>query len=135
MKSWIVFFSCVVLLLACRSVSAGYGDSVSRKADRGFSNLLGGWLEIPYQTCAGAKERGIVAGAPIGLAKGICLTPLRMLSGVVDIVTFPVPFPKGWKGLMKPEYNPWVEEPVEQQPPERQPAKEQTAKEQPAKAE
>ncbi len=81
-------------------------------ADRGFSNTLGGWLEIPYQAYAVSKEKGLLTGATLGLCKGIVWTPLRMLSGIVDIVTFPSPFPNDWKGLMKPEYNQWVEVPV-----------------------
>ena len=102
--------SCAVaLLVALSSVAfAGYWDNVSQKADRGFSNVLGCWLELPYQCYAVPKEKGIIM-APLGLGKGVVMVPLRVLSGVADLVTFPMPLPKTeWKGLVQPEYNPWV---------------------------
>ncbi len=110
--SKVLLCAALVLAIASSCAFAGYGDNVSRKADRGFSNALGCWLEIPYQTYTVGKEKGLPLGIPMGLGKGLVMTPLRMLSGVVDIVTFPVPCPiTDWNGLMKPEYNPWVEVP------------------------
>jgi putative exosortase-associated protein (TIGR04073 family) len=121
-----------VLLVVWSSVAyAGYWDNVSHKADRGFSNILGCWLELPYQPYAMSKEKGIVRGGPLGLGKGIIMAPLRVLSGAVDLATFPVPCPPtGWEGMVQPEYNPWVEEPekpLEQKPPEAPPAQEKPA--------
>ena len=107
----IVTCAALTIALTCATAFAGYGDEVSRKADRGFSNALGCWLEIPYQTYTVAGAKGIPLGVPVGLGMGLAFTPLRFLSGVIDLVTIPVPFPCGWKGLMRPEYNPWVEQP------------------------
>jgi putative exosortase-associated protein (TIGR04073 family) len=115
-----------VVLIGCSL--AGTADNISRKADRGFSNTLGGWLELPYQTYTTAKAKGIFLGTPLGLGKGLVFMPLRMFSGITDLLTVPVPFPNGWKGLMHPEYNPWVEEPV--QPVEAAPPAEQVEGEQ-----
>lgn len=112
MNRWL--YATILVALVCSTASAAYIDNVSRKIDRGFSNTLGCWLEIPYQTYTVATEKGIIVGTPMGLGKGLAMMPLRMLSGVADIVTFPVPCPKtGWEGFIKPEYNPWVEEPEE----------------------
>lgn len=114
---------CMVVVLAVLSSTlfAGYWDNVSRKADRGFSNVLGCWLEIPYQTYAMSMDKGILAGAPMGLGKGIVMVPLRIVSGAADLLSFYMPCPKcGWNGMVQPEYNPWVEEP--EKPMEMQPA-------------
>ena len=98
--------------LLCGTASAAYLDDIGRKTDRGFSNALGCWLEVPYRIHRTAGEKGIARGGAQGLGEGLHLLPCRLLSGLVDIVTFPVPLPRaGWNGLMQPEYNPWVEAP------------------------
>ncbi len=112
MRGWIITALAVSAALFRGTASAAYQDNVTLKFDRGLSNLLGCWLEPPYQIYAAAKEGGVVAGATLGLGKGILLLPCRVVSGALDIVTFPVPCPgKGWDGLMEPQYNPWVEQP------------------------
>ncbi|MCX6356408.1 MAG: hypothetical protein NT045_00765, partial [Candidatus Aureabacteria bacterium] len=101
----------VLLAVLCSVAFAGYWDNVSHKADRGFSNALGCWLELPYQTYAISKEKGIMM-SPLGVGKGIVMVPLRLLSGAADLLTFPMACPlTGWNGMVRPEYNPWVEEP------------------------
>jgi putative exosortase-associated protein (TIGR04073 family) len=112
MRGTLSICTAVLLICLCSTAFAGYADNITRKVDRGFSNALGCWLEIPYQTYAVAKDKGIAAGAPMGFGKGLVMMPLRLLSGVADIATFPVACPMtGWEGFIKPEYNPWVEEP------------------------
>lgn len=99
-------------LCLCGAASAAYLDNVTMKADRGLSNVLGCWLEVPYHTYARAREKGIAAGAPAGLCTGIVMLPCRLVSGILDIATLPVPCPRrGWEGLMEPQYNQWVEQP------------------------
>jgi putative exosortase-associated protein (TIGR04073 family) len=107
-------FCMLVLLAALGSVAfADYWENVSQKADRGFSNVMGCWLELPYQCYTVPTEKGIMM-APLGLGKGVAMAPLRVLSGVVDLATLPMPLPKvEWNGLLQPEYNPWVESPDE----------------------
>ena len=127
---------CIAAIMLCAFVcgtaSATYLDNISLKLDRGFSNALGCWLEIPYQTYATAKEKGIIAGGPMGLGKGALMLPCRLVSGALDIATFPAPCPRsGWNGLMEPQYNPWVEQP-DQAGPGTQPAAGQPIVEQPA---
>ena len=111
-KEWCLCAAMVLVMLGGSYAHAAYLDNVTLKTDRGFSNALGCWLEIPYWSYTVAKEKGIAAGAPLGLGKGIVMTPLRLLSGVADLATFYMPCPKnGWDGLMTPAYNPWVEQP------------------------
>ncbi len=115
----------VLLVVLSSAAFAGYWDNVSHKADRGFSNVLGCWLELPYYPYAVSKEKGIMQGGSIGLGKGIVMVPLRVLSGAADLVTFPMALPKvEWNGLIQPEYNPWVEaqeEPLQQKAPDAPP--------------
>lgn len=112
MRGMVIVATIVLCALICGTAFAAYLDNVTHKVDRGFSNALGCWLEIPYQTYAAAKERGVMAGVPMGLGKGLAMLPLRLLSGAGDLVTFPMPCPMtGWNGWMTPEYNPWVEQP------------------------
>ena len=78
--------------------------------DRGFCNVLGApLLEIPYQVYSTSKNTNIPAGMTLGFGKGAVLMPLRVLSGLYDLLTFPVPLPRDFGSLIKPGYIPWVE--------------------------
>ena len=87
---------------------ATYCAGVRNKLDRGVCNFLGApILEIPYQVCSTAKKKNVFAGVTVGVGKGAILMPLRFLSGMYDILTFPLPFPRDFGSLIKPEYIPW----------------------------
>ncbi len=79
------------------------GQNALRKLGRGIANILFGIVEVPNQVTHGAAEHG-GGGLPYGFGKGLVRWFGRELTGVYDVVTFPVPFPKGYKPIMKPEF-------------------------------
>ena len=79
------------------------GQNALRKLGRGIANVLFGIVEVPNQITKATSEHG--GGAlPYGIGKGFVRWFGRELAGVYDIVTFPVPIPKGYKPVMKPEF-------------------------------
>ena len=107
---WVaVLFLGLVLSGAARADVATYYTGVGNKIDRGFCNVLGApILEIPYQVYSVSKEKNVLAGGTIGVARGIVTMPLRVLSGSYDLITFCIPIPRDFGSLIKPDYIPWV---------------------------
>jgi len=91
-----------ILLLSSTVVYAkGPGD----KLVRGAGNILSGWLEVPQTIGEEWKTSNNAAvGMFTGLFKGLCLWGVRTISGFWDVVSFPVPLPKDYEPLYKPDY-------------------------------
>jgi putative exosortase-associated protein (TIGR04073 family) len=83
---------------------APQGQNALRKLGRGIANVLFGIVEVPNQITKVAAENGGGAGVTYGVGKGFLRWFGREITGVYDIVTFPVPVPKGYKPIMKPEF-------------------------------
>lgn len=80
------------------------GHNPLRKLGRGAANLLFGVVEVPNQYTKAVAEHGGASGVTYGIPKGIARWFGRELVGVYEIVTFPIPFPRGYKPVMKPEF-------------------------------
>lgn len=103
---------CVALVLMVLALTAGpavaaeqraYGEGVLTKFARGIVNTATGWMELFKQPYRGAQQEG-PGGALVGVGKGIGYTVGRTLSGVYDVVTFPIPVPDNFEPFMKPDY-------------------------------
>ncbi len=72
----------------------GYGDKVGRKVSRGMTNIITSPLEIPNQMAdqaiAGESSMEQISGYVGGVFVGCVYTMARAVSGVYDLVTFPV---------------------------------------------
>ena len=80
------------------------GQNALRKLGRGFANIVFGIVEVPNQITKATSEHGGSAGLTYGVGKGLFRWIGRELTGVYDVVTFPIPFPRGYKPIMKPEF-------------------------------
>jgi putative exosortase-associated protein (TIGR04073 family) len=81
-----------------------YAGSMFKKIGRGFVNVATSPFEILCQTARIArvdKKPAVAAGA--GVFQGIYFMMMRILSGVYDIVTFPLPVPFHYDSLIQPE--------------------------------
>jgi len=95
----------IVLLVGPATASF---EKAETKFNRGLANMIVFWIEIPYQIFEGMKENPLT-GLPVGIGKSIYMMPARAGSGVVDLATFPVPFPvEDYGSLVQPGYNPWI---------------------------
>jgi putative exosortase-associated protein (TIGR04073 family) len=100
----LVFTLLLPLCAVAETDEAPRGQNALRKLGRGCANLLFGIVEVPNQITKVTSEHGGGAGATYGVGKGIVRWFGREFTGVYDIVTFPVPYPKGYKPIMKPEF-------------------------------
>ncbi len=87
-----------------QSEDAPKGHNALRKLSRGIANVLFGFVEVPNQITKVTSDKGGGAGVTYGVGKGFVRWIGRELAGAYDVVTFPIPFPKGYKPVMKPEF-------------------------------
>jgi putative exosortase-associated protein (TIGR04073 family) len=80
------------------------GHNALRKLGRGVANLLFGIVEVPNQITKTTAEHGGAGGVTYGVGKGIVRWAARELAGAYEVVTFPIPFPHGYKPVMRPEF-------------------------------
>ena len=84
------------LLIVTSSISfadeqQSYGSKVGNKALNGFANLTTSALEIPKNIINTTNDSNVAWGFVGGLAKGILNTVGRMMVGLTDLITFPLP--------------------------------------------
>ncbi len=109
MKANALLLSIAVLFLTVLTVRADNdqpprGQNALRKLGRGFSNVLFGIVEVPNQVTKVSSDQGGGAGCTYGVGKGLCRWVAREFVGVYEIVTFPIPYPHGYKPVMQPEF-------------------------------
>lgn len=86
--------------------AAGYCNSDAwRKLGRGLANIVTFPLEIPYQISKANISDGPVAAMTWGVVKGVGMTGFRALVGVYETISFPFPYPEGYKPILTdPEF-------------------------------
>ena len=84
--------------------SAGYAQSMAKKLNRGLTNILTGWFEIPNNMGDAFSKNNFASAFFIGLPKGCGMTIVRTGAGIYDTATFMLPFPKDYKPLLEPEF-------------------------------
>ncbi len=75
-----------------------YGGAVGRKLGVGFSNIVLSWVEIPKCMINGYNNSlyedgvpGFAYGLTGGFIQGVANTAGRLFTGVLDVITFPLP--------------------------------------------
>ena len=74
------------------------------KLGRGISNVATGWLEIPIEMGNQLETKGDIAAFFSGPLMGVTKAIGRTLAGVYEIATFPIPIPRKYKPLVRPEF-------------------------------
>jgi len=75
----------------CPTASQDYGTEVGMKLGSSLSNIALGWLEVPKTVLATTNQVNLALGLSGGVVKGILHTMGRTLTGVIDLLTFPLP--------------------------------------------
>lgn len=106
LKSWIPGVAVIVcLVLSSDTAFASIENGPIRKLGRGVTNITTGWLELGAQVFRTTEMDGSLAGATIGLGRGIVWGVGRTLVGAIELVTFPIPNPiTGYGPVIKPEF-------------------------------
>ncbi len=77
-----------------------YGAEVGHKALNGFANMTTSILEIPKNIINTTNDSNIVYGVVGGFGKGIVNTLGRVMTGLTDLITAPIPT----KPIVDPAY-------------------------------
>ena len=88
---------CVVTLMILNMASACYAQSMCKKLNRGLTNILTGWFEVPKNMSVATSKHDFASAFFIGLPKGRWMTIVRTGAGIYDTVTFASPFPQDYK--------------------------------------
>ena len=100
-----LFGAIVCLVLYTDSACASIENGPIRKLGRGVVNLTTGWLELGAQVARTTEMEGSLAGATIGLGRGVVWGVGRTLVGAIELVTFPIPNPlTGYDPVIRPEF-------------------------------
>ena len=71
--------------------STQYPAGPIQKAERGFGNVVFGWTEIPKRIVDKTKEtNNPIKGLVLGILQGTGKAFARTVSGVGDLITFPI---------------------------------------------
>lgn len=73
------------------------------KFGRGVTNIITSPAELVYQPMKMGQDNNALIALIGGIPKGIVFVPVRLLLGVYDLVTFPIPYPKDWGYWVEPE--------------------------------
>lgn len=108
MKKLMALFLAFVIIVF--SASPGYCETPAfRKFRRGFCNILTFHLEFVHQMKKEGDKGGNDRAMTIGIVKGIGMTAARILTGVYEVATFPLPIPSDYKPILNdPEFY-WTE--------------------------
>jgi len=80
------------------------GDAL-KKLGRGVANMLTFPLELPNQMTKINKSDGPVAALTYGFMKGCVAGVFRLIVGVYEVISFPIPLPEFYRPIMTdPEY-------------------------------
>ncbi|MDD5449257.1 MAG: exosortase system-associated protein, TIGR04073 family [Candidatus Omnitrophica bacterium] len=92
MRKFLTVLLAIVLISAftAAAFASERGTAVQEKLSRGAKNVALGWTEIPKNIVSTTKESNAVAGITVGTVKGVLQAFARTVSGLVDIVTFPI---------------------------------------------
>jgi len=77
-----------------------YGNHVGQKAINSLSNITTAFIEIPKNIINTTNNSNIAYGITGGLFKGAVNTVGRLLVGIVDLITIPIPT----KPIAQPAY-------------------------------
>lgn len=81
-----------------------YADGATRKLGRGIANVLTAPLELIRTPHFVGERDGGFASLTVGMVQGVKNAIIRELAGVVEVATFPIPIPKDFQPIRRPEF-------------------------------
>ena len=93
-----------------------YGPT--RKLGRGIGNFLFASSELPVTVCKINKEEGNAAAASYGVVRGLGRSTARHFTGLLEILTFPIPMWHDSYRPVLPSDIPWIHAGYSEFPPE-----------------
>ena len=115
MRSWMMrllwcagFLTVVAVHAAAASDGAATPTTrsqlITRKLGRGLANVVTAPLELIRKPFLVGQDDGGLAGMTVGVVQGIGAAVIREGAGLIEVVTFPLPFPNYFQPLVMPEF-------------------------------
>ncbi|MCX5711472.1 MAG: exosortase system-associated protein, TIGR04073 family [Candidatus Omnitrophica bacterium] len=98
MKRLIISVFLVMLLF-----NLAYADTALTKLGRGAANIGSCWVELFKQVHETGESDGTIAAMSEGVVKGFAYSVGRFFAGIYDVITFPIPLPRGYKSIIYPD--------------------------------
>ena len=102
MKKYLLVLGVAALVWMGLVPAASADDNAFTKFGRGMANIVISPGELYAQPLLLSKSSESSIAIFGGLCKGISMFIAREVVGVYEVVTFPVPLPKGYKPIIKP---------------------------------
>lgn len=111
-KKW-MFLAALATLMVTVPVSAAEFDVEQERSDfskmlhklgRGATNVFTCWVEIPRNVANEWEKTDPATGIVMGTIKGFGWGFARLVTGVYEAVTFPIPIPAGYEPMLQPEF-------------------------------
>ena len=104
-KKLVLIIVAVVFIAGAHSNAIAESGGPVKKLGRGIANIISSPLEIGKSYSEISQERGIIAGSTWGLLKGAQNFIVRSVTGVYEVLTFPIPQPEDYEPLLTdPEF-------------------------------
>jgi len=111
----IVFLILVVTIMFSSTAAMAQSDTalmhpedavagISNKFVRGVANSATGFIEFPKQIYKTFRDDGFFKSIFVGPLKGVGMTLVRTVGGVIDVSTCIVPYPGSYEPYFEPEY-------------------------------
>jgi putative exosortase-associated protein (TIGR04073 family) len=93
-------------------------DNAGTKLARGIINIMMAPVEFVKGMTTEPYDKGAAYDLPVGIGKGFSNMSKRFGAGVYDVVTFPIPVPKGYAPVLKEDKNEEIKEEAKKEVPE-----------------
>lgn len=103
-KKTAVIVVSVILIGLFSMQSTCFAQNMLRKLGRGLANVVTGAIEIPKAVQETFYDEGPVAAGSWGLIDGVYKFFARTLTGIYEVITFPIPFPADYAPIVEPEF-------------------------------
>ncbi|MDD5422135.1 MAG: exosortase system-associated protein, TIGR04073 family [Candidatus Omnitrophota bacterium] len=101
----ILLIAGLIFLLSVLFTTPAYCGDAIKKLGRGLCNVVTCPFELPLQISRVNNSEGPAAASTWGVLKGIGKMGIRVVVGVYEVATFPLPFPKDYTPiLVDPEF-------------------------------
>ncbi len=105
MNKHLIIVLIFIFLMSVTGTQAIAGDyNAAEKLGRGIANFFTGWVEIPAEFGRVIEKKGDLAAVFVAPFTGIAKAIGRTAVGLYDALTFPIPFPSGYKPVIEPEF-------------------------------
>ena len=102
MKKYLLVFGMAAFVFASLLPRSIADDNAFTKFGRGMANIVISPAELYTEPILLSKDHDTTTAFFGGLFKGVVMIVAREIVGIYEVVTFPLPIPKGYQPIIKP---------------------------------